>query len=169
MNKQNLSKSFIHLTKLKAETGFTLIELTIVVFILGILSAMVLPNTLRQAAKAREVEGKSNLGLLSRAQQTYHFETTTFSNSITQLLSNVVLQTRYYSFPDPTVATNSIVKHQAIALNPTTDQVRNYATGVYFNSGAFAVVVCESSNVGATVNVPNIITDPCTNGGTRIR
>lgn len=169
MNKLFIFQSLIHFNKLKTDKGFTLIELIIVILVLSVLSVIALPSTIKQAAKAREVEGKNNLGLLSRAQQTYHFETTTFSNSNAQLLSNVVLQTRYYSFPDPTVATNSIVKHQAIALNPTSDQVRNYATGVYFNSSAFAVVVCESSNVGITVNVPDNITDPCTNGGTRIR
>lgn len=169
MSKLNLSKGLIDLFNSQSDEGFTLIELIIVILILGILSAMALPSTLRQAAKAREVEGKNNIGLLIRAQQVYHFETTTFASTVSDLLNNVNIQGEYFNFPNPTLATNVIVKHQAIAINPTNDLVRNYAGGVYFNNGTFAVAVCESSNVNVAVEVPSVISDPCTNGGKRIK
>ena len=169
MNKLVTYLGLIHLTKSKSKNGFTLIELLVVVIIIGILAAVASPNILKQAAKAREVEGKTNLGSIARAQQAYHYENGTFSTSISDLLNNGSVQSKYFTFPVPTVVSDSIVKHQAVAINPIADQVRNYAVGVYFNSGAFDSEFCQSAGVNVAVNAPNVAVDPCTNGGDKIR
>lgn len=143
MNKLMAYKGLIHLTKSKSKNGFTLIELLVVVIIIGILSAIAMPNILRQASKAREVEGKTNLGTLNRAQHAYHIENRIFSASIADLLNNAVVQSKYFTFPNPSIADASIVKHQALSIDPVNDQVRNYATGVYFNSGNFETTFCQ--------------------------
>ena len=169
MNKLITYQSLIHLTKSESKNGFTLIELLIVVIIIGILSAVAIPNIIKQAAKAREAEAKTNLGSIARAQQTYHYENATFSPSISNLTNNASIQSKYFTFPAPTVVGNSIVKHQAIAIDPTTDQVRNYAVGVYFNNGLFDAEFCQSAGVDIAVNAPDVAIDPCTNGGEKIR
>jgi len=54
------------------EKGFTLVELMIVIVIVGILSAVALPNFLSQTEKARATEAQSAISAaFKNAQQTY--------------------------------------------------------------------------------------------------
>lgn len=58
----------------QAQSGFTLIELLVVIVIMGILAAIGAPILLNQASRARESEGKVNVGAINRAQQLYWTE-----------------------------------------------------------------------------------------------
>ena len=75
MNSIFTAKYLQTLRNKKGNKGFTLIELLVVVIIIGVLAAVALPNLLAQVGKARETEGKTGVGTITRAQQTRHFET----------------------------------------------------------------------------------------------
>lgn len=64
----------------RTQRGFTLIELMIVVAVLGIVSAIAIPNFMRYQAKSRQTEAKTNLGGLFVAETTYYGENSYFGN-----------------------------------------------------------------------------------------
>ena len=60
------------ITKLKQEDGFTLVELMIVVAIIGVLSAVAVPNFKKYQAKAKTSEAKIQLAAAYTAQQAFY-------------------------------------------------------------------------------------------------
>ncbi len=62
----------------KAQKGFTLIELMIVVAIIGILAAIAIPNFLRFQLKSKSSEGKVNIAAIRTAEESYLAEFGTY-------------------------------------------------------------------------------------------
>jgi len=145
--------------------GFTLIELLVVVIVIGILSAISLPNLMAQTGKARETEAKNNLSTIGRAQQAYFFQRGTFADSLSKL--EVTFQTNYYNFPEPNLISANVVKHEATSNSPdpAATNTRNYGLGVYYNTNSrFNVIFCQSLTPGGGAEAPNTSTGSCTSG-----
>lgn len=149
--------------------GFTLIELLVVTVVVGILAAISLPSLLAQVGKARETEASSQLGTVGRSQQAYHFEIQTFAPDMNSLGQIVNVVDGYYDFPDPIIANNSLVKHQAIADAPYNVSSRNFSVGVYHNLGSYVLVVCRAVAPTASVTAPDTPTESCSNNGVAIK
>jgi type IV pilus assembly protein PilA len=176
---KNLYQILLFKLATSTQKGFTLIELLVVVIIIGILAAVATPNLISQIGKSRESEATSNLGIISRSQQGYHFEKQTFADTMAKLNSNVSLNTTYYNFPDPSAASsydsttiNILVQHEAVPINADNRFViKNYASGVYFDatSSNFNTIICQGQGLNQTVAVPTTTAGSCTNSGRRIR
>jgi type IV pilus assembly protein PilA len=62
----------------RKEAGFTLVELMIVVAILGIVSALAIPNFLRYQAQSRQSEARTSLSAIFVSETAYYGEQSVF-------------------------------------------------------------------------------------------
>jgi len=155
--------------KYQNNSGFTLIEILVVMIIIGILAAVAIPNYIDQVGKARESEAKSSLGAIARSQQAYHFEKQVFADKINILALQGTFNSKYYNFLDPEIANTAIVKHKAEAIDPNTNQIRNYTTGIYYNAGLFEISLCQGKKINEAVDAPDTVNGSCTNDGIRVK
>ena len=67
------------------EEGFTLMELLVVILIIGILSAIAIPNYLNQQQEARDSAAMAQLRTAATSQDLYHAKQNAFAASATDL------------------------------------------------------------------------------------
>jgi type IV pilus assembly protein PilA len=71
--------------RLPRKTGFTLIELMIVVAVIGILAAIAIPNYMKYQAKAKQSEAKINMKGVFTVEMTYFTENNKYTGDFNEL------------------------------------------------------------------------------------
>src|SRR5687767_8132048 len=67
------------------QTGFTLIELMVVVAIIGILAAIAVPQFRSYQARARQGEAKLALGAILKIEKIFHFENGSYGSCLKEM------------------------------------------------------------------------------------
>lgn len=164
MNKEFKTRLLFYLVRSWDKKGFTLLELILVMVFLATFAAIALPNFIKQAAKAREVEIKHTIGTVGRAQQAYHWEKGVFAAAATDDITLELLNTRFnnkyidsyniISYSSPAYATIT-----PINVDYDKDQTRAYSGATYFEAGVYNVVICQSFYASASSLAPSITGD----------
>jgi prepilin-type N-terminal cleavage/methylation domain-containing protein len=69
-----------------AESGFTLVELLVVVLIIGLLAALGISSFLSQRSKAQDAEAKQVMRTASHALQVFHMDHDTYNATVADLV-----------------------------------------------------------------------------------
>lgn len=106
-------KSF--LKSLKRQDGFTLVELMVVVAIIGLLSAVAVPNFKKYQAKSKMSEAKLQLSALYTAESSFYSDYNMYSNCLTYMGFDPgpEVANRYYAIGFSNAANINAAAHQA--------------------------------------------------------
>jgi type II secretion system protein G len=71
--------------RVKSESGFTLLELLIVIVVIGILALLIIPNLTSAPKKARDTDRKTDLSGIQKALEEYYLSYSVYPTSLSAL------------------------------------------------------------------------------------
>jgi type IV pilus assembly protein PilA len=151
------AKFLQHLNKRPSEKGFTLVELLVVIIIIGILTAISLPNFLNQSSKAKQAEAKQYIGAINRVQTALRVENKSFASTFDTLaIAALVGSTSVASTSNYSYTLNGLTDTATILAQSKDTLLKSYTGGNfrYTNTSSQSTVtttICETLQSGTSV------------------
>lgn len=146
-----------------AMKGFTLMEMMVTIAIIGILSALSVPNFLRLQSRAKQAEVKTNLSALYTLEQAFFHETGRYSTFVREVGFAPERGNRYAYFLAASAVLDSrtgTTPVTAISANGISVDTFRFTDGSAFVVNTFSAPPCVSGNffTGITGTGPFVFT-----------
>lgn len=82
---------------MKNNKGFTLMELLVVVFIIGILTSIAIPEYQKAVERSRSAEAQTILETLAKAEERYLMSNGAYTNELSELDVTIPTSTKYFT------------------------------------------------------------------------